>query len=150
MQAALLSVFHASGSGNLIKIKTLTKQLERGFLDEMLLLQPCGCTGAPPAPVGSAWQGWEAAGVTLVWEQSSVWVSAPVLVSTAWLSQCWDQQAEDPGSVPQPQSVAFCSFHAAAVQLGRMETSCAEGRSLWDEALSAGAIGITGLQEGLR
>lgn len=31
-----------------------------------------------------------------------------------------------------------------------MEISCAEGRSLWDEALSADAVGITGLQDGVR
>lgn len=55
MQAALLSVFCASGSGNLIRIKTWTKPVERGFLVGVRLLQPPACLTVPWGSTSTSW-----------------------------------------------------------------------------------------------
>ena len=83
MQAALLSIFCSLGSRNLERIKTLTKQVGRGFLDGVLLLQPPGCLPAPWGCTSTSWlepragDGRRHTSVGLVQERSSAQASVP-------------------------------------------------------------------------
>lgn len=77
MQAVLLPAFCASGNRNPIRIKLYRKQVERVFLDGVLLLQPPGCLPAPWSFTSTDWLEHGEVGGWQVREWSSFWASVP-------------------------------------------------------------------------
>lgn len=107
MQVALLSIFCASRSGDLIRIKTLTEQVERGFLEGVLLLQPSGCLPVPWGSAGTIWLEHGKGRRCRASHQCGTGAAAkqcpgvcPSSVRAAWLRWWWDQRIELSGSVP--------------------------------------------------
>lgn len=104
MQAVLLPAFCASGSRNPIRIKPYRKQVERVFLDGVLLLQPPGCLpGASPAPIGSSMARLGDGKCHIGAGVEQLLGICPSWGCTAWLRQWWDQNTELPGSAPDRQ-----------------------------------------------